>query len=403
MIEPNSNIPCSDCSAIRNRTVVLLPGFDPRGASYYSRLLNRQFKAYGSRENIPVETTQRKRWRNHWHRWDIKTNQCQVSFFYVEWDDIIRKYWLRGRFKIFLHSFRAYTTYLTSLRCVRGALSTAYSQIGFYYPLISFLLLYSLLMTGFGMTAWHLGKNFGLSNSVVFPCVFLSVLFAMLLAHVISPRLNGEWILRSLCYTQKIGTQGIPEWNKRVPILAEDLAEQLRNNPTDELLIVAHSMGTIKAIQFLGEFLKNSNYTGKVSYMAIGQSLQLVTFLQKNDGDYNRCLREVAENPRLEWVDFTMPSDGGCIALQDPARAALDPKPIYPHADLPKFLSSRFMEGYSKQRFEEMKRDHFEYHFQYYKTHDKAAQFEFAAIVLGEKSLAKRFAHRKNQARNRPK
>lgn len=59
------------------------------------------------------------------------------------------------------------------------------------------------------------------------------------------------------------------------------------------------------------------------------------------------------------------------------------------------------MEGYSKERYKELKRDHFEYHFQYYMTPDIPAEFEFAAVVLEDMPLAKRFAHRENQARNR--
>lgn len=195
----------------------------------------------------------------------------------------------------------------------------------------------------------------------------------------------------------------MPEWEERAPALANELARQINENPPDELLIVGHSVGATMAIVFLEELLKIGAYNGKVSYMGMGQCVQLVSFLQDDEGKFNMSLRKVAESPRVEWVDFTMPSDGACIALQDPVRASLRNPPKYPQPDLPKFLSPRFMEGYSKQSFKRIKRDRFEYHFQYYRTPEKTADFEFAAIVLGNKTLAERFAHRKNQARNRPR
>jgi hypothetical protein len=236
-----------------------------------------------------------------------------------------------------------------------------------------------------------------------YACVATGILCAIPLAHACSPLLNGGWLLRIFCFTKKIGCEGMPEWEQRAPVLANDLVQQIHEDPPDELLIVGHSVGATMAIVFLEELLKIGSYSGKVSYMGMGQCVQLVSFLQDDEGKFNISLRRVAESPRVEWVDFTMPSDGACIALQDPVRASLRNPPNYPRPDLPKFLSPRFMEGYSKQSFKRIKRDRFEYHFQYYRTSEKTADFEFAAIVLGNKTLAERFAHRKNQARNRPR
>lgn len=403
MTEPNFDNLRSDSQPIRKRTVVLLPGFDPRGASHYYKMLSKQFAAYGAREDLEVDFTPRKRWNQYWHRWNIKTKTCDVSFMYVEWDDIVRKYWHRGRFKLFLDSCRTYRKYMGSFRFMRGCCGLSYSQIGFYYPIVTFLLLYTLLMTGMGTAAWFIAKFYHLSASGMFASVAAGVLCAMLLAHKISPRFNAGWLLQIFAFTRKIACESVPEWDSRVPILSADLAEQLSQDPPDELLVVGHSVGAIKSINLLEEFFKNSTYTGRVSYMAIGQCMQLVSFLEKNDGKFNQSLRSVAENPRLDWVDFTMPSDGACIALQDPVRSSLTPPPNYPSPDSPKFLSPRLMEGYSEERFKELKRNHFEYHFQYYYTPDKTAEFEFAAIILGDKPLAARFAKRKNQARNRQK
>jgi hypothetical protein len=393
----------SDTRESYKRTVVLIPGFDPRGASHYHKMLGKQFEAYGKREGLEIGISPRKRWGQHWHRWAVATETCRSSFFYAEWDDLVRKGWHRSRLHLFIDSCRTYTRYLSSFYLLRCSISTSYSQIAFYYPLVSFLLLYALLMSGMGIAGWHVAKFFEVPALSTYACLAAGILCAIPLAHACSPLLNGGWLLRIFCFTKKIGCEGMPEWEERAPALANELARQINENPPDELLIVGHSVGATMAIVFLEELLKIGAYNGKVSYLGMGQCVQLVSFLQNDEGKFNISLRRVAESPRVEWVDFTMPSDGACIALQDPVRASLRNPPKYPQPDLPKFLSPRFMEGYSKQSFKRIKRDRFEYHFQYYRTPEKAAQFEFAAIVLGNKTLAERFAHRKNQARNRPR
>ena len=400
MIEIGSS---SAINRVYRRTVVLIPGFDPRGASHYHKMLGKQFGAYGKREGLEIDISPRKRWRQHWHRWEVATEACRSSFFYAEWDDLVRKDWQRSRIRLFLDSCKAYKRYLSSFYLLRCSISTSYSQIAFYYPLVSFLLLYALLMTGVGIAGWHVAKFYEMSTLGGAISVLAGVLAAIPLAHACSPLLKGGWLLRIFCFTKKIGCEGMPEWEERAPVLANELAEQIQEDLPDELLIVGHSVGAIKATVFLDEFLKIGTYKGKVSYLSMGQCVQLVSFLQDDEGKFNQAMRHVAENPRVEWVDFTMPSDGACIALQDPVRASLRNPPKYPQPDLPKFLSPRFMEGHSKESFKKIRRDRFEYHFQYYKTSEKAAEFEFAAIVLGNKTLAERFAHRKNQARNRPR
>lgn len=393
----------SDTRESYKRTVVLIPGFDPRGASHYHKMLGKQFEAYGKREGSEIDISPRKRWRQHWHRWAVTTKICRTSFFCAEWDDLVRKGWHRSRLHLFIDSCRTYMRYLSSFYLLRCSISTSYSQIAFYYPLVSFLLLYALLMSGMGIAGWHVAKFCGMSSLGAAFFVLAGMLAAIPLAHACSPLLKGGWLLRIFCFTKKIGCEGMPEWEERAPVLANELAQQINENPPDELLIVGHSVGATMAIVFLEELLKIGAYNGKVSYLGMGQCVQLVSFLQDDEGKFNISLRRVAESPRVEWVDFTMPSDGACIALQDPVRASLRNPPKYPQPDLPKFLSPRFMEGHSKESFKKIRRDRFEYHFQYYRTPEKTADFEFAAIVLGNQTLAERFAHRQNQARNRPK
>jgi hypothetical protein len=401
MTEPAPDPTTAESQHVRKRTVVLLPGFDPRGASHYHKMLARQFDKFADREQIPVSYSPRKRWKGSWHRWNISKENCSVTFLYGEWDDVVRKYWQRGKLRLFIDSCKMYLTYFGSMRYIRGCSGTRYSQIGFYYPLVSFLFLYAALISLAVWLAHHMCGIATLSPAQSIMSYVLAVILGAFISHKISPRLNGGWLLRIFCFTRMISCQGVPELKKRFPELARDLAEELKENPPDELLVVGHSVGAVMAIWLLHELFENTDYSGNISYMSLGQCIQLVTFLETEEGEFNQTLRKVVVNPRLRWIDFTMTSDGACIALQDPLLATFRDPPEYPHKDLPKFLSAHFTEGYSPTRFKELKRDPFEYHFQYYMTHDKRAQFEFATMVLGEMPLAARFAHRKDEAHNR--
>jgi len=95
----------------------------------------------------------------------------------------------------------------------------------------------------------------------------------------------------------------------------------------------------------------------------------------------------------LTWVDFTAAQDGACFALFDPVENS-----GLKHRDTknpsPKLLSIKLFELYSKSRFQIVRRNWFQIHFQYLSAGERLGSYDYFAIVCGGKTLADRFSER---------
>lgn len=397
--------PDAPADRVAKRCVVQISGFDPRGASFYHGMFVRELEKHAQKHGINLECGRRSRHADLWNKWKTKTNHAgyaeSVHFHFLTWDDIIRGHWTRSRPGIFL---KACVTYLMLFRT--GALYRCFRNTwrplpALLYPAVSFITLYLILTLVF--CAIFIGLSVGLIEPTITNTVLAGatgVLAGAVAAHMMSPYLKGTWLLRLFNFCRLLAQGPLPELDQRFDDQAADLSEVLENERPDELLVVAHSVGTIIVFPFLDRLLKSSGWKGRVSLLTLGECIPLTSFMQSQNGPYNKCLKRVATHPRLDWIDFSMPSDGASTALIDPVRATFDKKIEYPQADLPKFLSPRFMEGYSKQRYRELKRNPYLFHFLYFRTADLPSAFDYHSIVLGDMRLAERFRSRKNQVTN---
>jgi hypothetical protein len=399
------NDPDTPSDRVATRCVVQICGFDPRGASFYHGMFSREAAKHSEKRGINLDVGRRRRLGNRWHEWTAKTGHAghaeSVTFLFLGWDDIIRRHWTKSRPAMFRKACATYFTFLKTgglFRCFR---LTWYPMFALLYPALGFVALYLILMLALGAAFAGLAVFSGLTDMNPLLAGTLGALAGAGAAHLISPRLKGAWLLRIYCFCHLLAERPMPELEERLDAQVADLLEHLEKERPDELLVAAHSVGSIIAVPFLDRLLRSGKWQGRVSLLTLGECIPLTSFLQPQADSFNAILKRVALDPRLDWIDFSMPSDGACFALLDPVRATFRETIDYPQADLPKFLSPRFMEGYSKERFDELKRNRYLYHFAYLMSPDLPAAFDFPAIALGDKRLAERYRDRKNQARNR--
>jgi hypothetical protein len=399
------NDPDKQPDSVSTRCVVQISGFDPRGAPFYHSMFEREVAKYSHKQGIGLDVGTRRRNGKLWHEWTVKTEHAghaaSVKFYFLAWDDIIRSHWTRSRTEMF---FKACVTYYMLIKT--GALYRCFKNTwrpmpALLFPAIAFITLYLILMLVFG--AAFIWLSAGLIGQTILNTVLTAGIGAVLgafAAHLISTYLKGAWLLRLYNFCGRLAQRPLPELDKRFDAQMKELSAVLEKERPDELLVVAHSVGTIVIFPFLDRLLQTGEWKGRVSLMTLGECIPLTSFMQAQDGPYNACLKRVATHPRLDWIDFSMPSDGASTALIDPVRATFDEKIEYPHADLPKFLSPRFMEGYSKKRYSELKRNPYQFHFLYFKSSDLPSAYDFHAITLGDMRLATRYQIRKNQVTN---
>ena len=88
------------------RAVFYIPGFDPRGASYYHKLLKVEASSQAVVRKLTYQFSSRRRLSSRLHCWDIQTdslnNKTNTSFFFCAWDDVVRTYWPRSVFALCL-------------------------------------------------------------------------------------------------------------------------------------------------------------------------------------------------------------------------------------------------------------------------------------------------------------
>lgn len=399
------NDPDAPSDPVTTRCVVQISGFDPRGAPFYQGMFTREAKKYASKQGIDLHIGKRRRHGKLWHEWTTTTDHPghaeSVHFHFIAWDDIIRSHWTKSRLEMF---FKACVTYYMLIKT--GALYRCFRNTwrpmpALLFPAIAFITLYLVLMLVFG--AAFVGLTAGFIKPTILNTVLVAGIGALsgaCAAHLMSPYLKGAWLLRLFNFCRLLAQRPLPELDERFDAQVKDLLAVLKKDQPDELLVVAHSVGTIIVFPFLDRLLKSGGWKGRVSLLTLGECIPLTSFMQAQDGTYNACLKRVATHPRLDWIDFSMPSDGASTALIDPVRATHDEKFDYPQPDLPKFLSPRFMEGYSKQRYNELKRNPYLFHFLYFMSSDLPSAFDFHAITLGDMRLAERYRNRRNQVTN---
>ncbi|MFG5411030.1 hypothetical protein ABXN37_26620 [Piscinibacter sakaiensis] len=160
--------------------------------------------------------------------------------------------------------------------------------------------------------------------------------------------MNMQWLLRSYAYTGRQGTHGWPALEARLDAFAQRIVARAEDPaPCDELLVVAHSSGSIMA--------------------------------------------SIALARALHWVDFTAPADGCCFALTDPVTAAGLPRPRPAH---PRLLNPRFASQFSPATYAALVRDRFRLHFQYLMAAERAGDYDYFALTAGPWRLGERCAGR---------
>ncbi len=385
--------------SVRRRQVFYISGFDPKGPAHYHRLFAEQAALAGALGHYRVDVGSRHRASEHSAVWTLKHGSAladgdadvDTAFEFLRWDDIVRTHWTRNPGVLARDLIRTTLLYLRT-----GALWT---MLKLAWPPVLALVAPVLLLIGLLLTvpaAWLVAS--GVTNRTsAWPAGALAgiaVLGAAFgLAMWVERRMNVQWLLRSYAFTGLQGTRGCPELEQRLDRFASRIVERTQATPAcDEVLIVAHSSGSIIATAALARALMLDPQLGargpRLSLLTLGQWSPLLSSLPTAQR-FRDELASIAAEPALDWVDFTAPPDGCCFALTDPVAAA--GLPVH-RPDHPRLLSPRFAEMFSAARYAEIRRDRFRLHFQYLMAGERVADYDYTAIVTGPLTLGERFA-----------
>uniref|UniRef100_UPI001594ADC4 hypothetical protein n=1 Tax=Derxia lacustris TaxID=764842 RepID=UPI001594ADC4 len=384
--------------------VFYLSGFDPRGAPFYRRLYRDEAAAQARVGGLQLDVGPRKRDGDFASRWRIATpgDATVTDYDFLHWDDLIRQHWLRNELKL----LAAYLGVIW-LGVRTGALWKVWRASWPPGVAVSFPFVLLALVLGAGAAAGlALGAlaAAGLADAVpgaraIGALAGLAAFAGVVqLGRLIERRFRIYWLLRIYAFSIRLALGKLPGMEARIDAFARLFVERVRSCDADEVLVAAHSVGTIMAPMMLARALaldpELARRGPRIALLTLGQCIPMVSYIPQA-ARIRADMAALAAAREIDWVDFTAPTDGACFALVDPLATSGIAQPD-PAAPRPKLLSPRFARLFTPASYRALRRDWYRTHFQYLMASEKPATepgaYDYFAITAGPLRLADRFA-----------
>ena len=386
---------------VRRRCVFYISGFDPKGAAHYHALYRDEAAKQAQVSGMSVEVGRRKKTAEGNAFWQVTAHNTEgpedpddpveTRYEFLRWDDIVREHWPRNPVRL---RWDIVTTTWLNLR--HGAL---WRMLKLAWPpvvaLVSpFVLLFAMLL-GLPILAALVfslaSASLGAWSAGALTCI--AVAAGVQAGRWLEKKYSMFWLMRSYAFTAQQAQGRVPALDARLSQHANTLLNRLANNEDDEILVVAHSSGTMMAASMLAKALRLDPQLGArgpvVSFLTLGQWMPLLGCLPQAQA-FRDDLQLLATARGIDWIDFTAPPDGCCFALVDPV-AACGISNAARQEDRPKLLSPRFAEMFEPSDYAAIRSDKFRIHFQYLMASSKPVSYDYFAMTAGAMTLAERF------------
>ena len=385
---------------VRRRTVFYIGGFDPKGAAHYHALYRDEAAKQAQVSGLAINVGKRQKSACGNAFWQLEAPSpdgvVQTRYEVLRWDDIVRQHWPRNQARLVWDML---TT--TALNLRTGALWHMFKLS--WPPVVALVAPVALLLAvllGTPILAWAVFaalQAVGVSALWATAAAAATLGAALWLGLKLQQKYSMLWMMRSYAFTAQQAQGQVPALDDRLAEHARTLLAAVSGGDADEVLLVAHSSGSIMAATVLAKALaidptlgRGANGTTTVSLLTLGQWIPLLGCLPQAN-DFRADLQRLASAEGVDWIDFGAPPDGCCFALVDPI-AACGVVAAVPNLNRPKLLSPRFADMFAAPAYAALRRDRFRIHFQYLMASERAVPYDFFAITAGHQTLAERFA-----------
>ncbi|MDD9899939.1 MAG: hypothetical protein OXT65_03065 [Alphaproteobacteria bacterium] len=374
---------------VRRRRVFYIAGFDPRGAGHYHRLYRTHAKKQSDIGSLRFDVSLRERISALVHGWRVRADDddgagIDTDVEFLVWDDIVRRHWNDSLTGVLSDFFFCLKAYLFTGLVGRYARACPRQMIAGLYPAL--YIIFSLLSAGWlafalaGYLLLHMPVLVAVVLAMAVGYGFLKLLFWL------GGRLAVFWLMRIYAFSARWSQGALPDVDARIHAFSDRILHALGENDADEVLIVAHSVGTMLAIPAVAAVLRRMPQDAKLSLMTLGQCIPLISF--QPEAEKFRCdLDTVAQDARLSWADYTAPSDGICFPQLDPVLSCGLERT---EGSGPHVLSPRFFRLYTKGNYRRLKFKWYTMHFLYLMSTDVAGEYDYFAMTAGPKTLRAR-------------
>ncbi|NJM30951.1 MAG: hypothetical protein HC855_13390 [Rhizobiales bacterium] len=385
-----------DTPRVKRRHVFYLPGFDPKGAARYYRLYRENAPRQAAVSGYQIAVGPRSVVDQLVTRWTVdfgeQGHKVATTYDVLRWDDIMRRYWPRGPYRILWTTALATTRHIAN-GMLRKTLEVSWATfLAAVYPtamVFGAALAVALVASVLSYAASSIG-----SPTVVVVAIWAFVFYLAFgpLIGFLQRRFAINWMMATYGFN-RFHAPGLPELEERLDALARRIAEAACDPENGEVLVVGHSTGAQLGVSALAKVLNRdrglARHGPRISLLTLGGSIPMLAW-QKEAQWFRDELTLVANTEDICWIDFTAAQDGACFALQNP----LELCGVEASPERPKVLSTKLFDMMTPETLKRMRRDFAGIHFHYLASGERKADYDYFAITAGPQILCARFAHR---------
>lgn len=348
---------------INKRKVFYIAGYDPRGIRFYYQNLKTAIQKFSDRDNEIISISDRTKMSEFETHFTLEntTQQTVTDYSFLHWDDIIKKTWIRSSFKLFIKGLQSYMQMFWNISWRHTLKLSRAPIITLFYPFLS-IIWFPLLMT--------------LIMSFIYPYYGMPIIYFILFSLKWSrylPKLNALWLLRFFIFNVQNFVHYNYDYDKRAKKFA-DLIKQSFTQDYDEILLIAHSNGSIASIPVLNYL---DQFPEHFKVLTLGHCIPLIT-MNTQSHDYLDITKKVSKKS-FKWFDIGFPPDGACYARTHPFYSCqYNKEPINIEFSA---ISPQFFKYYAEDDYIKLRKDKFNLHFSYLVTHDKKSQTEYVHLL----------------------
>ncbi|MCR8697977.1 DUF829 domain-containing protein [Campylobacter sp. LMG 7929] len=366
----------------QKRDVFYIAGYDPRGYRHYYAMFKKNLVEQNALLNY--DYTLSKAQVNAYPSWQIQTPHTSATYTFLSWNDIVKKNWSEGIKDALSDCYSFFRIYTITGLFLKFGKESPHQLITGYYPF--FYVLLSLIFTlfcAFGSLLYL--QNFHIVLGIL--VFILSLVFLPKIFYKLGKKLAVFWIARicSFCANWEKNSQG--ELELRMNDFARIIFEKLKENVNDknyELILSAHSVGTVLCINVLAKVLRKCEKENisfeNLKVLTLGECIPLVSY-QKRSFEFRKDL-EYLGGKNLIWYDFTSIIDGACFAQVDFIRTSGVKAQFSP-----KYLSAKFHTLYKSKDYKKIKKDKYKAHFLYLFATQIQGVYNFFEFIIGKNKL----------------
>ncbi|HEC1770193.1 TPA: DUF829 domain-containing protein [Campylobacter lari] len=366
----------------QKRDVFYIAGYDPRGYRHYYAMFKKNLTEQNTLLNY--DYTLSKAQVNIYAFWQIQTPHTSTTYTFLSWNDIVKKNWSEGIKDALSDCYSFFRIYTITGLFLKFGKESPHQLITGYYPFFYVLLSFIFtLFCAFG-SLFYL-QNFHIVLGIL--AFILSLVFLPKMLYKLGKKLAVFWIARicSFCANWEKNAQG--ELELRMDDFARVIFEKLKENVNDknyELILSAHSVGTVLCINVLAKVLRQCEKENisfeNLKVLTLGECIPLVSY-QKRSFEFRKDL-EYLGSKNLIWYDFTSIIDGACFAQVDFIRTSGVKAQFSP-----KYLSAKFHTLYKNKDYKKIKKDKYKAHFLYLFATQIQGVYNFFEFIIGKNKL----------------